>query len=118
MKRNWVKGWNGGLTGPNTPAAPTVAMAVEEDRYNKGETTRYPQSADYYVPVSCGDDTVAIAVGPDREEIAELIARAPALEERVLALESVLLKIQSICHPSIDRNILKLIHDSFKKSTI
>ena len=116
MSRQWVKGWNGGLTGPNTPCTPTVAQScanhVHYAAMERGDyTTKGTQPHDYYIPIADGMDTVAIAVGPDREATADLIIRAPRLEamllvaektvkvqmERIAALESTLQGIINRC---------------------
>ena len=98
MFKQWVKGWNLGLTGPNTPALPTVSMSLAAHRSHDSEgKIPYPSTKNYYIPIACGDDTVAIAVGPDREATADLIAKAPQLEQelaiaknRITALERTL----------------------------
>jgi hypothetical protein len=94
MKRDWVKGWNGGLTGPNTPWHPTVHYSIVYNEWenDKTHTKRYPEAYDYFIPIACGSDTVAIAVGPDREEIATLIAKAPRMEETITQLSEELNK--------------------------
>ena len=112
MNRQWVKGWNGGLTGPNTPSTPTVAQSCAEHIQRKAlETWKsgqpyppFPKCSDYYIPIACGYDTVAIAVGPDREATADMIARAPRLAEelnrakaRIETLEAILEGIQHKC---------------------
>ena len=105
MNRQWVKGWNGGLTGPNTPSSPTVHYSIAMREYYDGKgTVPFPKCGDYYIPIACGMDTVAIAVGPDREETAELIARAPRLaaelnraKARIETLEAILEGIQNNC---------------------
>lgn len=118
MNRNWVKGWNGGLTGPNTPATPTVAQSCAKHAYynaRKGEQRPpFPSTSDYYIPISCGTDTVAIAVGPDREEIATLIAKAPRLEEEVERMERALIRILSVSHPTIDREIRAIAKEALR----
>ena len=105
MYRQWVKGWNGGLTGPNTPSQPTVHYSIAMRAYRDGEgKVPHPKCGDYYIPIACGDDTVAIAVGPDREATADMIARAPRLAEelnrakaRIETLEAILEGIQHKC---------------------
>jgi hypothetical protein len=122
MNGQWVKGWNGGLTGPNTPSTPTVAESCAKHAYNKALSSRKPGQAlpvcpscnDYYIPVACGTDTVAIAVGPDREATATLIAKAPRLEEEVERMERALILILSVSHPTIDREIRAIVKEALR----
>jgi hypothetical protein len=77
----WTKGWGHGLTGPNTPSTPTVAESCHRYDWTHDKREDYPQPCDYYIPISVGQDTVAIAVGPDREQTANLISAAPEMLE-------------------------------------
>lgn len=109
--RDWVKGWNWGLTGPNTPSTPTVGMACAVHDHNKAmdnwkQGQPFPKSPtwfDYYIPIACGTDTVAIAVGPDREATADFIVKACVMEqelaiakERIAALERTLQSLKDV----------------------
>jgi hypothetical protein len=98
MSRRWVKGWNGGLTGPNTPSTPTVSMSLAMHAYHEAMSERkagqpmpkYPSTADYYIPIALGSDTVAIAVGSDRERTADLIVKADRMEDILVKISEVI----------------------------
>lgn len=83
----YTNGWGWGLTGPNTPRSGGVTCedACEDYAYMKKLNERkesdpfpeYPKIK--YIPISVGQDTLAIVVGPNREANAKLFAAAPRL---------------------------------------
>lgn len=88
MNGQWVKGYNGGLTGPNTPWQPTVHHSIACRRW-ANDSAPYPKDEDYFIPIACGHDTVAIAVGPDREATADLTIRAQGMKAALQRIQSV-----------------------------
>ena len=80
----WTNGWGLGLTGPNTPPCRGVTVAEACAWYDwykahaEGKDLPAPKPSEYYIPISVGSDTVAVAVGPNREGNACLISKAPA----------------------------------------
>lgn len=92
--REWVSGWNGGLTGPTCPAVGGVT-AGEQVAYRRWVDGGYvgdkPEPMSY--PVACGMETVAIAIGKTMEQAkfrSHILAAAPELYESLLALRSLL----------------------------
>lgn len=90
----WVNGYGEGLTGPTTPAEPTVAEAVAMNEWFEDTTVEYPKIQ--HVVVSCGMETIAIiplnGVGGETtgKDHARLIAAAPGLLLACVAAEPLL----------------------------
>ena len=72
----WVNGWGNGLTGPNTPnmSGVTVSESLRRQEYGDGRLS-YDEWCEH-IPISLGDDTLAVVVGPNREANAAFIVQA------------------------------------------
>lgn len=82
--RPWTNGIGPcGITGPNNPSCLGVTCGEHIDIHNWKLGEPYPKSQ--HIPITKGMDTIAIAVGEDREGNAELITRAVNCHDELLA---------------------------------
>ena len=85
-KGDWVNGWGDGLTGPTTPRCPNPT--ADDDRK--------------YMPISIGEQTIAIVVQQENNSMEELNANVKLM----VASKKLLEALQSAYKCSGERNML------------